>query len=291
MLEGVFSAIITPFDRDRNVDEDAYRALIDRQIAGGVDGFVPCGTTGESATLNHDEHKQVIDLCLEHVAGRAKVIAGTGSNSTRESIELTQYAEKAGADAALLITPYYNKPTQAGLYDHYKTVAEAVELPLVLYNVPGRTAVDMSTDTVCQLAEISNIVALKDATSSMERASEVHVRCGDSLTLISGDDASFYPFLVVGGRGCISVTANVAPERVVRLWKAWNERDLETALKEHEKLLEINQLLFCETSPIPVKALAHMMGMCQEYLRRPLVPLADAFREPLRQAAQRLDIL
>jgi 4-hydroxy-tetrahydrodipicolinate synthase len=200
MFDGVYSALITPFSKGR-LDRDALTKLVEYQISQGISGVVPCGTTGESATLSHDEHKEVIKFCVELVAGRVPVIAGTGSNATGESIELTRFAKEVGADGALLITPYYNKPTQEGLFQHYKSVAQAVDIPVVLYNVPGRTAVDMSSDTVARLAEFSNIVAIKEATADLERVSIIHKQCGDKISLISGDDATFLPFLAVGGKG------------------------------------------------------------------------------------------
>ncbi|MBF0367886.1 MAG: 4-hydroxy-tetrahydrodipicolinate synthase [Magnetococcales bacterium] len=290
MFEGVISALVTPF-RDDQVDSEALTRLIEYQIRGGVNGIVPCGTTGESATLTHDEHRQVIQLVVEQVAGRVPVIAGTGSNSTKESIELTRFAQKIGATGALLITPYYNKPTQEGLYLHYRSVAEAVELPIVLYNVPGRTAVDMKAETVARLAKVKNITAIKEATGDMERASRIRLLTGDGITLISGDDSTFLPFLAVGGRGAISVTANIAPERMSALWRAWERGDPKTARQEHESLLELNRLLFCETNPIPIKAAVNWMGMCGPEIRPPLTPLAHPEGEALRQAMVDLQLL
>ena len=289
MVKGVFTALITPLKDDR-VDDAALARLIEFQINGGVDGIVPCGTTGESATLSHAEHKHVIDFCVQQAAGRISVIAGTGSNATKETIELTRFAQKAGADGALLITPYYNKPTQEGLFRHYQTVAEAVDLPLVLYNVPGRTGVDMQPETVARLAKNDRIIAIKEATANMERASIILQQCHGKMALISGDDATFLPFLAVGGQGIISVTANIAPARMVALWQHWCKRDLTATHREHTQLLEINRCLFAETNPIPVKAAAAMMSLCKEEIRLPLTPLADIHRPPLRQAMQNLQL-
>ncbi|MBF0454136.1 MAG: 4-hydroxy-tetrahydrodipicolinate synthase [Magnetococcales bacterium] len=289
MFEGVFSALITPFTNGR-FDRQAFTRLVEYQIQQGISGVVPCGTTGESATLTHDEHKEVIQFCVELVNGRVPVIAGTGSNATQESIALTRFAKEVGADGALLITPYYNKPTQEGLYQHYKAVATAVDIPIVLYNVPGRTAVDMGADTVARLAETANIVAVKEATANLERASIIHKKCGDSIALISGDDATFLPFLAVGGRGVISVSANIATAAMVALWKAWLRGDWATAHARHQDLLDLNGLLFCETSPIPIKAAAEMLGLSGPELRLPLTPLSPEHRQPLRQAMEALNL-
>jgi 4-hydroxy-tetrahydrodipicolinate synthase len=289
MFEGVFSALITPFT-DGVLDRKALARLVEYQIEQGITGIVPCGTTGESATLSHDEHKEVIRFCVELAAGRVPVIAGTGSNATGESIALTKFAKEVGADGALLITPYYNKPTQEGLYQHYKAVADAVDMPIVLYNVPGRTAIDMEADTIVRLAEISNIVAVKEATANMERVSIIHKQCGDDMTLISGDDATFLPFLAVGGKGVISVSANIATAAMVGLWQAWTSGDWATAHRHHQNLLDLNGLLFCETNPIPIKAAANMLGFCGPELRLPLTPLTAKNQQPLRQAMEELNL-
>ncbi|MBF0623750.1 MAG: 4-hydroxy-tetrahydrodipicolinate synthase [Magnetococcales bacterium] len=289
MFEGVICALITPF-RDGRVDGPAMSRLIDYQIANGVRGIVPCGTTGESATLTHDEHKEVINLCLKYVDGRVPVIAGTGSNSTAESIHLTRFAKSAGANAALLITPYYNKPTQSGLVAHYRAIAEAVDLPLILYNVPGRTGLDMQAATVAQLAQIGNVVGLKEATANMERASTIHRTCGNNITLLSGDDATFLPFLAVGGKGVISVSANIAPAHMVAIYDHWTQGRPMEALAAHETLLPLNQHLFCETNPIPVKAAAHMLGFCGPEIRAPLTPMSPVHEEPMRRILEALGL-
>lgn len=289
MFQGVYTALITPF-RDGRVDREALGRLLEMQMDAGVSGVVPCGTTGESATLSHDEHREVVRFCVERVQGRIQVIAGAGSNSTRESIELTRFAKEAGADAALLITPYYNKPGQAGLVQHYRAIAEAVDLPLVLYNVPGRTAVDMAVATVEQLALVSNIVAIKDATANLERASLIHKRLGTSMILLSGDDATFMPFLAVGGKGVISVSSNIVPRLMMAIWKAWQEGNPTLARERHETLLDLNQILFCETNPIPIKAAAAMLGMCTPEIRLPLTPLAQGNQEALRRVMQGINL-
>ena len=290
MFKGVFTALVTPF-KDGRVDDSALGRLIEFQIRGGVDGVVPCGTTGESATLSHAEHQHVIEFCVRQVAGRVQVVAGTGSNSTMETIELTRFAKEAGVSGALLITPYYNKPTQEGLFRHYQAVAESVDLPLVVYNVPGRTAVDIKPETVARLAKNPRIVAIKEATADMARASVLLQLCDGKIALLSGDDATFLPFLAVGGQGVISVTANIAPARMVALWRHWCQGDWTAARQDHAQLLDLNHLLFCETNPIPVKAAAAMMEMCGPELRLPLGPLADVQREPLRQAMQNLGLV
>jgi 4-hydroxy-tetrahydrodipicolinate synthase len=290
MFKGVYSALITPF-RGGQIDEEALARLIDYQIEGGVHGIVPCGTTGESATLTTEEHRRIIALCVKRVAGRVHVMAGTGSNATQETLELTRFAKSAGADGVLVITPYYNKPTQEGLYRHFQTVAEAVDIPLVLYNVPGRTAVDLKPETVARLAGLPTVVAIKDATSDMERAATLHRLFGKQLTLLSGDDITFLPFLSVGGDGVISVTANVAPRHVVRIWERWQTGDVTGARNAHEALLELSQHMFCETNPIPVKAAASLMGLCFDELRLPLTPLSESCRSPLKERLARLGLL
>ncbi|MEO5353110.1 MAG: 4-hydroxy-tetrahydrodipicolinate synthase [Magnetococcus sp. XQGC-1] len=290
MFKGVFTALITPF-KDGKLDETALANMIEFQINNGISGLVPCGTTGESATLSHAEHKQVITTCLNLVNGRVPVIAGAGSNSTAETIELTRFAKEAGANGALLITPYYNKPTQQGLFRHYQTVADAVDIPIVLYNVPGRTGVDMLPDTITRLAKHPNIVAVKEATANMERASIILQQTEGKITLLSGDDATFLPFLAIGGEGVISVSTNIAPDQMVALWRHFCKGDLTASRRSHTKLLEINRLLFCETNPIPVKAAAAMMGLCGPEIRLPLTPLADQHREPLRQAMRRIGLV
>lgn len=289
MFEGVFTALITPFNDDR-VDEAALTRLIDFQIRAGIAGLVPCGTTGESATLSHEEHRRVIEVCVQHAAGRVPVIAGTGSNATSETVALTRFAKEVGAAGALLITPYYNKPTQEGLFRHYQTVADAVDLPLVLYNVPGRTAVDMQPETVARLADTPHIVAIKEATADMERAAVLWQLCGEKITLISGDDATFLPFLAVGGGGVISVSANIAPQHMVALWQHWQQGQLTDARRVHAQLLDINRQLFCETNPIPIKAAVAMMGLCGPEIRLPLTPLVDGHRPALQHAMQNLGL-
>ncbi|HIJ85587.1 MAG: dihydrodipicolinate synthase [Magnetococcales bacterium] len=289
MFKGVYTALITPF-KDGGVDWDALGRLIENQVKAGLAGVVPCGSTGESATLNHEEHRSVIRFCVERVQKRIQVIAGTGSNATQESIDLTRFARDVGADGALIITPYYNKPGQEGLVRHYTQIAESVDIPVVLYNVPGRTAVDMTADTVVRLAKVKGIVAIKEATANMERAAIIHQRCGARMTLLSGDDATFLPFLAVGGQGVISVSANIAPSHVKGVWEAWSQGNYHLALSRHEQLLDLNRFLFCETNPIPVKAAAAMLGLCTPEIRLPLTPLTNENQQIVRGAIEALGL-
>jgi len=280
MFSGAITAIVTPF-RDGNIDEKAFRDLINFQIKGGISGIVPCGTTGESATLSHKEHERVIDICVDEAGGRVPVIAGTGSNSTDEAIRLTRHAKEAGADAALLITPYYNKPTQKGLYEHYAAVASACDIPQILYNVPGRTGVNMSESTVTSLAKIDNIVGIKEASGDLVKCSYIVRDTDESFCLLSGEDALNLPILCVGGSGAISVTANIMPDKVSAMIASWNKGDVSTAQKLHFELLEVNEVMFIETNPIPVKTALSMMGKMKEEFKLPLCEMGDANREKL----------
>jgi 4-hydroxy-tetrahydrodipicolinate synthase len=273
-LRGSLVAIITPF-RNGTLDEKALGNLIEWQIASGSDGIVPCGTTGESATLTHEEHKRVVELTVEVVKRRVPVIAGTGSNSTDEAIEFTRHAKSAGADAALLISPYYNKPTQEGLYRHHKAIADAVDLPQVLYNIPGRTAVNMTPQTVARLAQLRNIVGIKEGAGSLQQVSEIVQLCGERFTVLSGDDALTLPMLAVGAKGVITVTANVAPADMAALVDAWEAGDTAKARTLHFKLYPLFQALFLETNPIPVKHALALMGKATADLRLPLCPMSQ----------------
>ncbi|HPI94158.1 MAG TPA: 4-hydroxy-tetrahydrodipicolinate synthase [Deltaproteobacteria bacterium] len=286
MFSGAIVAIVTPF-KEGKIDEKAYKALINAVIAGGVRGIVPCGTTGESATLSHEEHERVIDITVDEVGKRVPVIAGTGSNSTQEAIRLTRHAKDAGADAALLITPYYNKPTQRGLVQHYRSVAAACDIPQILYNVPGRTGVNMATETVVELSRIDTIVGIKEASGDLVKCSQIVRDTADDFCVLSGEDALNYPILCCGGTGAISVTANIMPARLSELCSAWERGDIPTARKIHLDLLEINQTLFIETNPIPVKTALAMMGKVQEEFKLPLCPMADAGRKKLAEVLKR----
>ncbi len=274
MFRGSIVAIVTPF-RDGKVDEKALRDLIEFQVENGTDGIVPCGTTGESATLSIDEHERVIALTIEAANKRVPVIAGTGSNNTAEAVRLTKHAKKAGADAALLITPYYNKPTQEGLYQHYKKVAEEVDIQIILYNVPGRTGVNMLPETVARLAEIKNIVGIKEATGDLTQISNVISLCPKEFLILSGDDFTVYPTLAIGGHGVISVVANVAPRDMAGLCDAWFAGDMKKANELHYKLLPLNAAMFCETNPIPVKTALSLMGKVSGEMRLPLCSMSE----------------
>ena len=283
MFKGVFVAVVTPF-KNGKIDEEALRGLIDFQIAGGVDGIVPCGTTGESATLNHEEHDQVIRIAVDACKGKASVLAGTGSNSTQEAIQLSRNAKNAGADGLLQITPYYNKPNQEGLYHHFSSIADAVDLPIVLYNVPSRTSVNMVPETVVRLAKIENIVGIKEASGSLQAISKIIDNCGKDFTVLSGDDPLLWPILAIGGKGVISVTANILPAKVAALCKAAAIGDIAGARSLHYELMDINDSLFIDTNPIPVKAALHLMGKIENELRGPLIKLSKDTLERLKKA-------
>jgi 4-hydroxy-tetrahydrodipicolinate synthase len=274
MFHGSIVALVTPFHQGA-LDERAFQRLVEWHLAEGTHGFVPVGTTGESPTLSHPEHERVIELCVEAVGGRAPVIAGTGSNSTEEAISLTRHAKRAGADAALVVTPYYNKPTQEGLYAHYRAIHDATDLPLVIYNIPGRCVVDMTPETMGRLAELPNVVGVKDATADIVRPLLTHASCGADFCQLSGEDANIVAFLAHGGQGCISVTANVAPRLCAQLHEAWRAGRPDEALALHRRLLPLHRELFCETSPVPAKHALSRLGRCSPEVRLPLVPLSE----------------
>jgi 4-hydroxy-tetrahydrodipicolinate synthase len=277
LFRGVLPALVTPF-RDGAVDEDAFVALVERQIAGGVHGLVPVGTTGESATLSHDEHRRVVELCVKTAAGRVPVIAGAGSNSTAEAIELVRHAKQIGADAALVVTPYYNRPSQEGLYAHYAAIDQAVQLPVIIYNVPGRTSVDISNATLARLARLPNMVGIKDATSDLGRASLQRLTCGEDWVMLSGNDDTALGYMAHGGHGCISVTANVAPEPCAAFYNDALAGRWQDALYGQDRLIRLHKALFADASPSPTKfALAHL-GLCTEQARLPIVPCSEAAR-------------
>jgi 4-hydroxy-tetrahydrodipicolinate synthase len=281
MFQGSIVAIVTPFKNDK-LDEEALSNLIEWHITEGTNAIVPCGTTGESATLEYDEHYRVIDLTIQVVKGRVPVIAGTGANSTSETIIMTRKAKELGADGALLVAPYYNKPTQEGLYRHYKTIAEAVDIPQVLYNVPGRTAVNVLPETVARLADIRNIVAIKEATGNMAQVSELIRLCGDKITVLSGDDFTTFNLMLLGGKGTISVSANVAPNDVSAMCRALLKGNVDEARKLHFKLEPLNKAMFIETNPISVKTALSLMGKIQEEMRLPLCEMSSENREKLK---------
>jgi 4-hydroxy-tetrahydrodipicolinate synthase len=283
MFRGVLPALVTPF-RDGQVDEDAFVRLVERQIAGGVHGLVPVGTTGETSTLSHDEHRRVVELAVQTAAGRLPVVAGAGSNATDEAIELARHAKTVGADAALVVTPYYNRPSQEGLYAHYRAINDAVQIPLLVYNVPSRTSVDISNETLGRLAKLPNIVGIKDATGDLARASQQRLLCGEDWVMLSGNDDVALGYLAHGGHGCISVTANVAPEACALFYNDALSGQWAGALQAQDRLIRLHKALFTDASPAPTKfALAHL-GLCSEEARLPIVPASEASRKEVLAA-------
>lgn len=284
MFTGIYTALITPF-KNGAVDEEALRRIVEEQIAAGVDGLVPCGSTGESATLSHEEHERVIRIVVEQAKKRVRVVAGTGSNNTKEAVRLTQAAKRDGADGALLITPYYNKPTQEGLYQHYETVAREAQLPIVLYNIPGRTAVTIAPETIVRLSKVPNVVGVKDSTGNLDNASKVMSLIGpDKLVFLAGDDAMTLPLAAIGGKGVISAVSNIVPADMVAYTRASLAGDLKKAGELHRKLVPIIESIFIETNPIPVKTAAAMLGKCTDELRLPLCAMAEGNKAKLRDA-------
>jgi 4-hydroxy-tetrahydrodipicolinate synthase len=282
--------MVTPF-RDGKVDEPKIRELVEFHVKNGTDAIVPCGTTGESPTLSHAEHKRVVEVTIEAAAGRIPVIAGTGSNSTAEAIDLTQHAKKAGADGVLMVCPYYNKPTQAGLIAHYKAVAAAVDIPIIMYNIPGRTGVNMLTETVAALADLPNIVGMKEASGSLEQMTEVISVCGDRLTVVSGDDTLTLPLMAVGGKGVISVVANIVPKETAEMTRAALNGDWKRAKEIHLRLFPLCKAMFYETNPIPVKTAMQLLGRLNGELRLPLYPMSQANRDKLQKALRAFGLL
>jgi 4-hydroxy-tetrahydrodipicolinate synthase len=289
-IKGSITALITPFAKGA-FDQDAFQRLVEWQIAEGTHGLVPCGTTGESPTLSHDEHKHVIEVCIQTARGRVPVIAGTGSNATDEAIELSQHAEKAGADAVLIVTPYYNKPTQEGLYQHFKAINDAIGIPIIIYNIPGRSVVDMKVDTMTRLYELKNIVGVKDATADLQRASQQRAAMGPDFILLTGDDASALGFMAHGGHGCISVASNVVPRLCADFQNACMAGDFAKALRLQDQLMPLHDVMFIEANPGPVKYVAARLGLCGEDMRLPLVPIMEASRRVIDVALERVGLL
>lgn len=291
MFKGIYTALITPF-KDGKVDEKSFQSFVEWQIAEGVNGLVPCGTTGESPTLSHEEHNRVIDLCVEVSRGRVPVMAGTGSNSTEEAIMTTRHAKKAGADGALVAAPYYNKPTQEGLYQHYKAINDAVDLPIIVYNVPGRSVVNISDDTIVRLAQLPNIVGLKDATGDLARVPTLRSKLnGKAFQLLSGEDITAVAFNVSGGQGCISVSSNIAPKACAEIQAATLAGDFIKANYLNDKLVALHNVMFCETSPGPVKYAASLMGKCSAELRLPLVGLSEGNKSQVAEVLKSLSLI
>jgi 4-hydroxy-tetrahydrodipicolinate synthase len=282
-FRGSFTALVTPF-KNGSLDEVAYRGLVEWQITEGTNGLVPVGTTGESPTLSHQEHKLAVEWCIDQAKDRVPVIAGAGSNSTREAIELSQHAEEAGADAVLVVTPYYNKPTQEGLYQHFKAINDAIGIPIIIYNIPARSVIDMSVDTMKRLFELKNIAGVKDATANVVRVSQQRAAMGPEFNQLSGEDATALGFMAHGGHGCISVTSNVAPRLCAEFQGACLRGDYATALKLQDKLMPLHQNLFIETNPSPAKYALSVLGKCSDLVRLPMVPLADKSKAAVREA-------
>jgi 4-hydroxy-tetrahydrodipicolinate synthase len=282
MFKGAIVAIVTPF-KNGQVDEETYRKLIEFQIVNGTDGIVPCGTTGESSTLSHEEHDRVIAIAIDAAKKRVPVIAGTGSNSTDEALRLTRHAYEAGADGALMVCPYYNRPTQEGLYQHYKLIAESVPIPIIPYNIPGRTGVNMLPETVARLSRISNIVGIKEASGSLKQMQDVISLCGDDFDVLSGDDFFTLPLLLIGGKGVISVISNIAPADMANMIDAFEAGNIKQARKLHDKMVSLIDALFIETNPVPVKAALSMMGKIGYEVRLPLYKMSDSNYEKLKK--------
>jgi 4-hydroxy-tetrahydrodipicolinate synthase len=282
-FRGSFTALVTPF-KNGGVDEKAFRDLVDWQIAEGTNGLVPVGTTGESPTLSHDEHKRVVEWCIDQARKRVPVIAGAGSNSTAEAIDFSKHAEKAGADAVLIVTPYYNKPTQEGLYRHFKAINDAIGIPIIIYNIPGRSVIDMSVDTMKRLYELKNVAGVKDATANLVRVSQQRAEIGEGFNQLSGEDGTCLGFMAHGGHGCISVTSNVAPRLCAEFQSACLKGDYAAALKLHDKLMPLHQNLFIETNPSPAKYALAVLGKISDDVRLPMVPLSEKSKAAVRDA-------
>ncbi|WP_404386117.1 4-hydroxy-tetrahydrodipicolinate synthase [Caenispirillum salinarum] len=291
MFKGCITALITPFRDGGEVDEKAFQEFVAWQIEEGIHGVVPMGTTGESPTVLHESHAHVIKLCVETAAGRVPVIAGTGSNSTDEAIWLTKRAKEAGADAALVVTPYYNKPTQEGMYQHYKAIHDAVDIPIIIYNIPGRSVIDMTVETMGRLAMLPNIIGVKDATNDLTRPLKTRVALGPDFCQLSGEDATIMAFMGQGGHGCISVTSNIAPKLCSQMHEAWQKGDIATAYEIRDRLLPLHEAMFCETSPGPAKYAAKLLGKCDGSVKLPLVEISDASKQKVRNALETVGIL
>jgi 4-hydroxy-tetrahydrodipicolinate synthase len=282
-FRGSFTALVTPFSNG-SVDEKAFRALVDWQIAEGTNGLVPVGTTGESPTLSHEEHREVVEWCVDQARGRVPVVAGAGSNSTKEAVGLAQHAEQAGADAVLVVSPYYNKPTQEGLYQHFKAINDAIGIPIIVYNIPARSVIDISVDTMARLFELKNIAGVKDATANMTRVTQQRAAMGEGFNQLSGEDITALGFMAHGGHGCISVTSNVAPRLCAEFQAACLRGDYATALNLQDKLAPLHINLFVETSPAPVKYALSLLGKCENKVRLPMVPVSEKAQAVVRQA-------
>ncbi|PPD30727.1 MAG: 4-hydroxy-tetrahydrodipicolinate synthase [Hyphomicrobium sp.] len=290
MFKGSYTALITPF-KNGVLDEEALRRIVTWQIAEGTHGLVPVGTTGESPTLSHDEHKRVVELCIETAKGRVPVIAGAGSNSTAEAIDLARHAKNAGADAVLVVTPYYNKPTQEGLYQHYRAINDAVDIPIIIYNIPSRSVVDMSVATMARLCDLKNIVGVKDATANLARPSQQRLASGPDFCQLSGEDATALGFMAHGGHGCISVVSNIVPRLSSNFQTACLDGDFATALKLQDQLMPLHDVMFVETNPGPVKYAASRLGLCTAETRLPMVPVTEPGKKAIDAVLVKLGLL
>ena len=291
MFEGSIVALISPMRADGSLDEAAYASFVEWHIAQGTQGLVPVGTTGESPTLTHAEHQRAIEITVEVAAGRVPVIAGTGSNSTAEAVSLARHAKSRGADAIMAVTPYYNKPSQEGLFLHYTAIADVADVPLIIYNIPSRSVIDMSVETMARLARHPNIVGVKDATANLTRPLHTRRACGADFIQLSGEDHTVLAFLAAGGHGCISVTANIAPRQCADIHRAWREGRVAEAIALQDRLLPLHDAMFCESSPVPVKFAASLLGLTQEHCRLPLAPISDAARTRVHDAMVQTGLL
>ena len=290
MFNGVFTALITPF-KDNRIDEQSFRSFIDFQIKEGIHGVVPVGTTGESPTLSHDEHKNAVEICIDQVAKRVPVIAGTGSNNTEEAIDLTIHAHEAGADAALVVTPYYNKPTQDGMYAHYAAISNASKIPIIIYNIPGRSVVDMTNETMLKLFQLENIVGVKDATSNIPRIYDAKTKIGSNFNLLTGDDATTLAFMLYGGHGAISVTSNIAPKLCSSFMNKCLQKNYDEASKINDMLMPLHSALFIESSPGPVKYAASKLNLCKDEVRLPLINISEETKAIVDKALKHASLL
>ena len=290
MFKGSIVALITPF-KNNVLDQDKYASLIHYHIKNGTKGVVPAGTTGESPTLDHEEHKKVIEISVKESNGKIPVIAGTGSNSTSEAIELSKHAEKSGANGLLIVTPYYNKPTQEGLYQHYKKINDNVGIPIIIYNIPPRSVIDMSVDTMARLFELKNITGVKDATADLNRVDQQLKKMGKEFIQLSGEDGTALAYLAAGGHGCISVTANIAPKLLSRMHNAWKQGDINTAQVINKRLMPLHDALFCETSPGPLKYAASLLGICSSEARLPIVEIEETSKNNVKDALKKTGLI
>ena len=290
LFQGSYVALVTPFANGA-VDEAAFRKLVSWQIDQGTNGLIPVGTTGESPTLNHDEHKQVVEICIDEAAGRVPVIAGAGSNATAEAVDFVRHASGVGADAVLVVTPYYNKPTQNGLMRHYEAVADASDIPVIIYDIPGRSVVSMDIDTMVALAEHENIIGVKDSSEDLSRPTKLANAIGSGFSLLSGEDGTALPFRAAGGHGCISVTANIAPRLLSEMHAAWNKGDIAGAMAINARLMPLHSAMFCETSPGPVKYAASLLGMGSEDMRLPMTAISDVSKQSIKHIMQQLQLI